>query len=73
MTGRADAPPNHQKIHSANALTILAARTNDTARAAETLDRMRGAADRQAGNTYRLPIAEQRISEIEAALAALRS
>jgi hypothetical protein len=58
----------------ANTLVVLAARTHDPARAAEALDCMRGAAEvyRQAGKTYWLPIAEQRISEIEAALAAMQ-
>ncbi len=54
----------------ANTLAILAARTNDPARAAEALDCMRGAVAvyRQAGNSYWLPIAERRASEIEAQL-----
>jgi len=58
----------------ANTLAILAARMNEPARAAEALDCMRGAAEvfRKAGDSYWLPITEQRASEIEAQLRQLQ-
>ena len=59
----------------AEALATLAARLGDRARMAEALGCMRNAADvyREGNNTYRLPIAEQRIGEIEEELAAMRA
>jgi tetratricopeptide (TPR) repeat protein len=58
----------------ANALAILGQRLNDPGRLADALACMRNAAEvyRESGNTYWLPVAEQRIGEIEAALAAMR-
>jgi hypothetical protein len=58
----------------ANTLAALGQRLNDPARLADALSCMRSAAEvhREGGNTYWLPIAEQRIGEIEAALAAMR-
>ena len=58
----------------ANALAALATRLRDPVRMAEALGCMRGAAEvfREGGNTYALPIAERRIEEIEAQLAAMR-
>jgi tetratricopeptide (TPR) repeat protein len=59
----------------ANALAALATRLRDPVRMVEALDCMRDAAEvyRDGGNTYWLPIAERRIGEIDAQLAALRS
>jgi hypothetical protein len=58
----------------ANTLATLATRLQDPERMAEALACMRCAADvfRQAGHNYRLPLAEGRISKIEAQLAVLR-
>jgi len=55
-----------------NALTLLAAGTRERALLVGALDRMRDAAEvyREGGNSYWLPIAEKRIAEIEADLAA---
>ena len=57
-----------------NTLAALAERLHDPARMAEALDCMRNAAAvyRDGGNSYWLPIAEQRIREIEAQLAAMQ-
>jgi hypothetical protein len=59
----------------ANALAALATRLRDPVRMAEALGCMRDAAAvyRESDNTYWLPIAERRIEEIAAQLAALRS
>jgi tetratricopeptide (TPR) repeat protein len=59
----------------AEALAILAARLRDPVRMAEALGCMRDAAEvyREGGNTYWLPIAERRIRDIDAQLAAMRS
>ena len=55
----------------ANALAFLAERTRDRARMAEAISGMRDAAEvyRQGGVSNRLPIVEERIVEMEAALA----
>ncbi len=57
-----------------NALAALATRLWDRVCMAEALGSMRNAAEvcRESGNTYRLPIIELRISEIEAVLAVMR-
>ncbi len=56
----------------ANALALLAERTRDRALLAQALGHMRGAAEvyRDGGNSYWLPIVEQRIAAFEADLAA---
>ena len=58
----------------ANTLALLAARTHDPRQMAAALEAMRGAAEvfRQAGDSYWLPIAEQRVAGIEGQLAAMR-
>ena len=54
------------------ALAVLAERTRDRAKLVDALGRMRDAAEvyREGGNSYWLPVAEERITAMEAALAA---
>ncbi len=61
------------QFNLANALALLAEWTRDRSQIAEALAAMQGAAEvySQAGEGYRRPIAERRVGEIEAQLAAM--
>jgi len=58
----------------ANALSVLAEREKNAALLDEALASMRGAVDvyQQAGEGYRLPIAQRGVAEMEAELAGMR-
>jgi tetratricopeptide (TPR) repeat protein len=64
----------HSQHGLAETLALLAARAHDPGQMAAALEAMRGAAEvyRQAGDSHWLPIAEQRVGEIEGQLAAMR-
>ena len=70
---RARVPPDwaQSQYNLANALATLAERTGDRARMTEAITSMRNAAavDREGNNTYWGPIAERRVTEMEATLA----